>query len=71
VLGHRRLFLFGTAAFAAASLACGLSGSREMLIAARAVQGLGGAVVSAPAFSLIVVLFTEPARRASRSRWPG
>ncbi|HWD65972.1 MAG TPA: MFS transporter [Solirubrobacteraceae bacterium] len=64
LLGHRRVFLFGTAAFTVASLACGLSVSREMLIAARAVQGLGGAIVSAVAFSLIVVLFTEPAQRA-------
>lgn len=64
LLGHRRLFLAGTAAFTVASLACGLSTSQGMLIAARAVQGLGGAVVSAVAFSLIVVLFTEPAERA-------
>jgi EmrB/QacA subfamily drug resistance transporter len=64
LLGHRRLFLSGTAAFTVASLICGLSVSREMLIVARAVQGLGGAVVSALAFSLIVVLFTEPGPRA-------
>ncbi len=62
--GHRRMFLIGTAAFTAASLICGLSTSQGMLIAARAVQGLGGAVVSAVAFSLIVVLFTEPSERA-------
>ncbi len=64
LFGQRRLFLFGTAAFTVASVVCGLSGSQEMLIAARAVQGLGGAVVSALAFSLIVVLFTEPSGRA-------
>jgi EmrB/QacA subfamily drug resistance transporter len=64
LFGHRRLFLGGTAAFTVASLVCGLSGSQGMLIAARAVQGLGGAVVSALAFSLIVVLFTEPVERA-------
>src|SRR5579884_4203266 len=64
LFGHRRLFLGGTAAFTVASLVCGISDSQEMLIAARAVQGLGGAVVSALAFSLIVVLFTEPAERA-------
>ena len=64
LFGARRLFLAGTAAFTAASVVCGLSVSREMLIVARAVQGLGGAVVSALAFSLIVVLFTEPAARA-------
>jgi EmrB/QacA subfamily drug resistance transporter len=64
LFGHRRLFLGGTAAFTLASLVCGVSSSQGMLIAARAVQGLGGAVVSAVAFSLIVVLFTEPAERA-------
>jgi EmrB/QacA subfamily drug resistance transporter len=64
LFGHRRLFLIGTAAFTVASLICGLSTSQGMLVAARAVQGLGGAVVSALAFSLIVVLFTEPSERA-------
>lgn len=64
IFGHRRLFLGGTAAFTVASLVCGVSTTKGMLIAARAVQGLGGAVVSAVAFSLIVVLFTEPSERA-------
>jgi EmrB/QacA subfamily drug resistance transporter len=64
LFGHRRLFLSGTAAFTVASLICGLATSQGMLVAARAIQGLGGAVVSALAFSLIVVLFTEPSERA-------
>jgi len=64
LFGHRRMFLIGTGAFTAASLLCGISTSQGMLIAARAVQGLGGAIVSAVAFSLIVVLFTEPGERA-------
>jgi len=64
LFGHRRLFLSGTAAFTVASLVCGISTTKGMLVAARAVQGLGGAVVSAVAFSLIVVLFTEPGERA-------
>jgi EmrB/QacA subfamily drug resistance transporter len=64
LFGHKRLFLFGTAAFTVASLVCGISTSKGMLIVARGVQGLGGAIVSAVAFSLIVVLFTEPAERA-------
>ena len=63
LFGHRRLFLIGTAAFTTASLVCGISTTKGMLIAARAVQGLGGAIVSAVAFSLIVVLFTEPSER--------
>ena len=46
------------------SLACGLAGSQEVLVIARAVQGLGGAVVSAVALSLIMVLFTQPGERA-------
>lgn len=62
--GQRRLFLFGVTLFTAASLACGLSSSQGMLVAARAVQGLGGAVVSAIALSLIMNLFSEPADRA-------
>ena len=62
--GHRRLFLAGISLFTLASLACGLSTSQHLLEGARAVQGLGGAVVSAVAFSLIMFLFTEPAERA-------
>src|SRR5882757_11005808 len=64
LFGHRRLFLAGIALFTLASAACGLSTSQRMLEGARAVQGLGGAVVSAVAFSLIMFLFTEPADRA-------
>jgi EmrB/QacA subfamily drug resistance transporter len=64
LFGHRRLFLIGIALFTLASLACGLAGSQEFLVGARAVQGLGGAIVSAVALSLIVTLFTEPAERA-------
>jgi EmrB/QacA subfamily drug resistance transporter len=62
--GHRRLFLAGITLFTLASLACGLANSQALLIAARAVQGLGGAVVSAVALSLIMNLFTEPEDRA-------
>lgn len=64
LFGHRRLFLVGTASFTLASLVCGVSTTKGMLVAARAVQGVGGAIVSAVAFSLIVVLFTEPEERA-------
>jgi EmrB/QacA subfamily drug resistance transporter len=64
LFGHRRLFLIGIALFTLASVACGLAGSQRFLIGARAVQGLGGAVVSAVALSLIMNLFTEPADRA-------
>jgi EmrB/QacA subfamily drug resistance transporter len=64
LFGHRRLFLWGIVAFTLASLGCGLSTSKELLIVARAVQGLGGAVVSAVALSLVMIMFQEPAERA-------
>ena len=62
--GHRRLFVFGTALFTLASLACGLSISQSLLIGARAVQGLGGAIVEAISLSLIMNLFTQTGERA-------
>ena len=62
--GQRRLFLLGITLFTLASLACGLADSQGLLVIARAVQGLGGAVVSAVALSLIMNLFTEPTERA-------
>jgi len=62
--GHRRLFLAGLVVFALASLACGVSTSQAMLVAARAVQGLGGAVVDAVALSLVADLFRDPGERA-------
>ncbi|HEV7463909.1 MAG TPA: DHA2 family efflux MFS transporter permease subunit [Methyloceanibacter sp.] len=64
LFGHRKLFLIGITLFTLASLACGLANSRGLLVAARAIQGLGGAVVTAVALSLIMNLFTEPAERA-------
>jgi EmrB/QacA subfamily drug resistance transporter len=62
--GKRRLFLAGTALFTAASAACGLADSQPFLVAARALQGLGGAVVSSIALSLIMELFTGTGERA-------
>jgi EmrB/QacA subfamily drug resistance transporter len=64
LFGARRLFLIGITVFTVASIACGLSTTQGMLIGSRAVQGIGGAVVSAVAFSLILNLFTEPGERA-------
>jgi EmrB/QacA subfamily drug resistance transporter len=64
LFGHRRLFLIGLTLFTLASLACGLAPSQEFLVAARAVQGLGGAIVSVVALSLTMVMFTEPGERA-------
>jgi EmrB/QacA subfamily drug resistance transporter len=64
LFGHRRLFLIGIAIFTLASLCCGLAQSQAMLVGARAVQGLGGAIVSAVGLSLTMNLFTEPGERA-------
>ncbi len=64
LFGHRRLFLIGISLFTLASLACGVATSQEFLIAARAVQGVGGAIASAVSLSLMMTLFTEPADRA-------
>jgi EmrB/QacA subfamily drug resistance transporter len=62
--GHRRLFLFGISLFTLASIACGTATTQGVLVGARTVQGLGGAVVSAVSLSLMMSLFTEPAERA-------
>ena len=64
LFGHQRLFLGGIVLFTLASAVCGLATSQELLVGARAVQGLGAAVVSAVALSLMMTLFTEPAERA-------
>src|SRR5207249_2030106 len=64
LFGHRRIFLLGLAVFTLASAACGLATTQGRLIAARAIQGLGGAVVSAVALSLIMNVFTEAGERA-------
>jgi EmrB/QacA subfamily drug resistance transporter len=64
LFGRRRVFVLGIVLFTLASLACGIAGSQGFLVAARAVQGLGGAIVAAVALSLIMALFTEPGERA-------
>src|SRR3954467_13112748 len=62
-LGRRRLFMAGIALFAAASLACGLSQSEATLLIARGAQGLGGAMVSPAALSIILTTFAEGSER--------
>jgi EmrB/QacA subfamily drug resistance transporter len=64
LLGQRRIFLAGLAIFTTASLLCGLSQSQEMLIAARFVQGIGGALTSAVILGMIVTMFPQPAEQA-------
>jgi EmrB/QacA subfamily drug resistance transporter len=63
LLGRRRMFIAGLILFAGASLAGGLAQSDIWLIAARAVQGLGAALLSPAALSLVTVLFAEGAER--------
>lgn len=64
LFGHRKLFLIGLAIFTVASLLCGIAETQWMLIAARALQGIGGAVLSAVALSLTMNLFTHDEERA-------
>jgi len=64
LFGNRRVFLSGVVAFTGASIACGLAPNPFLLVVGRAVQGLGGAAVSAVALALIMGLFTDPAERA-------
>ena len=63
LLGRRRMFIAGLILFAGASLAGGLAQSDVWLIAARAVQGLGAALLSPAALSLVTVIFEEGAER--------
>ncbi len=66
LLGRRRIFVLGIVLFTLASLACGLSkaaDSAEVLIAARAVQGLGAAIISPAALSIVTTTFSEGAER--------
>src|SRR5438093_12507643 len=64
LVGRKRVFLAGLPLFTAASLLCGLSFSQPMLIAARFIQGIGGAVSSAVILAMIVTSFPEPLERA-------
>jgi len=63
LLGRRIVFMGGLALFTVASLLCGFSGSEKMLIAARAFQGLGAAIVTPSALSIISTTFTEGSER--------
>ena len=65
LLGRRRVFMVGVAIFTIASLVCGLSNSEGMLIASRAVQGFGGAIISPAALSIVM---TSSKRAPSATR---
>jgi EmrB/QacA subfamily drug resistance transporter len=64
LLGQRRVFLAGLAIFTTASLLCAASQSQEMLVGARFIQGIGGAMASAVILGMIVTMFPEPAHQA-------
>ncbi len=63
LFGRRRVFLVGVVLFTAASFACGLASSEAVLIASRAVQGLGAAIISPAALSIVMTTFEEGAER--------
>ena len=64
LLGRKRLFMFGLALFTTASLLCGVAQDQTMLIAARFVQGIGGALTSAVILGMVVTMFPEPREQA-------
>jgi len=64
LLGQRRIFLVGLTVFTAASIVCALSLNQEMLVGARFIQGIGGAMASAVILGMIVTMFPEPANQA-------
>ena len=63
LLGRRAILIAGAAVFTAGSLACGLAGSAGMLVAARAAEGLGAAMMAPAALSLILAIFPEGPER--------
>jgi EmrB/QacA subfamily drug resistance transporter len=64
LIGHRRIFMWGLGVFTGASLLCGFAQTQEMLIAARFIQGGGGALASAVTLGMIVTMFPEPREQA-------
>jgi len=64
LIGRKRMFLVGLAVFTLASLLCGAAQTQEMLIGARFIQGIGGAMTSAVILGMIVAMFPKPAEQA-------
>ena len=64
ILGRKSIFMAGLALFTVASLLCGISQSQELLVVARFVQGIGGAMTSAVVLGMIVTMFPEPREQA-------
>ena len=64
ILGRKNIFMAGLGVFTVASLLCGVAPSQELLVAARFVQGVGGAMTSAVILGMIVTMFPEPREQA-------
>jgi EmrB/QacA subfamily drug resistance transporter len=64
ILGRKNIFMAGLGVFTVASLLCGVAQSQELLVAARFVQGVGGAMTSAVILGMIVTMFPEPREQA-------
>src|SRR5439155_9309689 len=69
--GRRRVFLIGVALFAVSSIACGLAGGVRELILARAVQGIGGALLVPGSLAIISASFAEDGRGKAIGTWSG
>ncbi len=65
LIGRRRIFLAGLTVFTSASLVCGLADSQALLIGARFIQGIGGAMTSAVILGMIVTMFPRPSEQAT------
>src|SRR5438445_2239971 len=64
ILGRKSVFMVGLGVFTVASLLCGVAQSQEVLVAARFIQGIGGAMTSAVILGMIVTMFPEPREQA-------
>src|ERR1700761_2650477 len=71
LLGRRRLLIAGTALFAVSSLACGLAGNQGLLVGARLAQGLGAAMMSPAALSILTTTFRGSDRHKALGVWAG
>lgn len=69
--GRRKVFAWGVVLFAAASIACALAGSIEMLVAARCIQGIGGALLTPGSLSLISAAYSGEERGRAIGLWSG
>ena len=64
LFGRRKIFLLGLTVFTLASLVCGLAWAPGPMVAARAIQGLGGAILSPATLTILIITFTDPRERA-------